>query len=90
MAQQAWKRLALAGLMGVLGVTVGCNDRREGTVRDEARQVGQETRELGQETRELGQETRETTEEAVQGFEEGYGGAGEERDGEGLRENERR
>ena len=81
MAPQGWKRLALAGLLGALGLTVGCNDRREGTVRDEARQVGQEVDEAAR-------ELRETTQEAVQGFEEGVGGAGEHDDEGPHEENE--
>lgn len=99
MMRQGWKSLALAGLLGALGLTVGCEDRREGTVRDEARQAGQVVDEAAQ-------ETRETTNEAVEGFQEGLGGSGQEQeqdeavigdepgvinDGEGpLEENERR
>jgi hypothetical protein len=94
--RHGWKKLVLAGLLGVLGMTVGCENRREGTVRDEARQAGQAVDEAAQ-------EARETTNEAVEGFQEGMGGSGQRddavigdepgviNDGEGpLEENERR
>lgn len=85
MALRGWKRLALVGLLAPLGFAAGCNERREqeGTVRDEARQVGQATEEAAQEVRETGRE-------AVQGFEEGFGGSGqqnENREGVDIGEN---
>ncbi len=104
--RQGLKCLALAGILGALGLTVGCENRREGTVRDEARQAGQAVDEAAREAREAAQEARETTNEAEKGFQEGLGGSGQEReqddavigdepgvinDGEGpIEENERR
>lgn len=105
MVRKGWKSLALAGLLGALGLTMGCEEREGEAVRDEARQAGQAVDEAAQEAREAAQEARETTQEAVEGFQEGLGGSGQQQqddaatgdkpgvihDGEGpLEENERR
>jgi hypothetical protein len=70
MVQREWKRLALAGLLTVLGLSAGCENRHK--ARENARQAG---RQVG----EAAQEVRETTKEAVQGFKEGMGGSGAQR-----------
>ncbi|MCY1080056.1 hypothetical protein [Archangium lansingense] len=103
MVWQGRKGLALAGLLGALGLIVGCEERRPGEVREEARKAGQAVDEAAQETRKAAEEARETTQEAIEGFEEGLGGSGQSGDagigdqpgviddGEGpLEENERR
>ncbi|MFY0524197.1 hypothetical protein ACN28I_13825 [Archangium gephyra] len=82
MMRQGWKGLALAGLLGALGLTVGCENRREGTVRDEARQAGQAVDKAAREAREAAQEAREAANEAEEGFQEGLGGSGVEREQE--------
>ena len=68
MALRVRKGLALVAL---LGVAAGCNERQEGTVRENARQVGKE---LGKAT----EEVKETGREAAEGLREGYGGSGQE------------
>ncbi len=85
MVRQGWKGLALAGLLGALGLTVGCEERGKGTVRDEARKAGQAVDEAAKDARKAAEDARHTTQEAVEGFEEGLGGSGQEREHEGGR-----
>ena len=87
MVRQGWKSLALAGLLGALGLTVGCEERGKGTVRDEARKAGQAVDEAARDARKAAEEARDTTQEAVEGFQEGLGGSGQEAEhDEGRRE----
>jgi len=80
MALRGWKRIALMGLLGSLGVAAGCNERQEGAVREDAREVGQEVGKAAEEVKEAGreaaQEMKETGREAAEGFREGFGGSG--------------
>lgn len=84
MALRGWKGLALVGLLGSLGVAAGCNERQEGTVRENAREVGREVGEATEEVQEAGREAakdmKETGREASEGLREGYGGSGPEND----------
>ena len=81
MALRGWKGLALVGL---LGAVAGCNERQEGAVRDDARQVGQEagkaTEEMKEAGRDAAREIKESGREAAEGFREGFGGSGKEGD----------
>jgi hypothetical protein len=87
--RQGWKALTLTGLLGVAGLTVGCEERGRRTVRDEARKAGQAVDEAAQDARKAAEDARDTTHEAVEGFQEGLGGSGES-PGEKREENERR
>ena len=85
--RHGWMALTLAGLLGVAGLTVGCEERGKGTVRDEARKAGQAVDEAARDARKAAEEARDTTQEAVEGFQEGLGGSGQEQeDGERRRE----
>ena len=77
--RQRWTGLALAGLLGVLGLTVGCEENGRRTVRDEARKAGQAVDEAARDAREAAEEARDTTQEAVEGFQEGMGGSGQQK-----------
>ncbi len=77
MVRQGWKRLALAGLLGVLGLGVGCEERGNRTVREEARKAGEAVDQAAEDARKSAEEARETAQEAVEGFQEGMGGSGQ-------------
>ncbi|MFE8600512.1 hypothetical protein [Archangium violaceum] len=83
MVRQGWKSLALAGLLGVLGLGVGCDERGNRTVREEARKAGQAVDQAAEDARKSAEEARETTHEAVEGFKEGLGGSGQQQDTDG-------
>jgi hypothetical protein len=69
MRKHALKGFALAGLLGLTGLAVGCTEREEAGVRDDARQVGQELDRTG--------ESLENTGRDVEGgVREGIGGSG--------------
>jgi hypothetical protein len=55
----------MVGLLGALGLATACNDRKDGSVRDNARQVGKQ---VGNAVHDVGEKSRE----AVQGLREGY------------------
>jgi hypothetical protein len=74
MAMQGWKRWALVGLLGVAGLSVGCRDRREPEIREEAREVGQGLKEAGR-------DVRDSVNNAGEGLREGIGGSGQREDG---------
>ncbi len=77
MARYTGRRLALLGLVTALGGVVGCEDRQDATVREQAREAGREARELGREAEIKAREARDNAREAVEGFREGWGGAGD-------------
>jgi hypothetical protein len=74
MASHAWKALVAVGVLGTAGL-VGCTERQQQEVRDEAREAGKE---IGEAAR----DARDATREATEGFREGFGGSGPQQDGD--------
>ncbi len=64
MGMRGARRALVLGLVGVGCGLAGCDERRDGEVREDARKAG---RQLGDAARDVG----ETTREAVEGFKQG-------------------
>jgi hypothetical protein len=70
MAKHMLKGFAVAGLLGLAGLAVGCNDNQEPRLRDEGRQVEQEVDNAANEVEGFGREVNED-------LREGTGGSGD-------------
>ncbi|MDY7227989.1 hypothetical protein [Hyalangium rubrum] len=75
MARHAWKALMTVGLLSTAGWVVGCDERQQAQLREDARDVGRETSEAVE-------DVKDATRNATEGFREGYGGSGQEPDGD--------
>lgn len=74
MAKHVWKGFMMAGLLGLTGLAVGCTERQEAEVREDAREVGQEIDNTADEAaNEVEGAARDVNEE----LREGTGGAGD-------------
>jgi hypothetical protein len=69
MTRQGWKGLAMAGLLGLTGLAVGCSERTQ-------REVNEEVREAGRGIGTAAEDVENAGERATDGFREGYGGSG--------------
>lgn len=70
MAKHMLKGFAVAGLVGLTGLVVGCNDNQESRLREDGRQVEQEVDKAAKDVEGFGREVNED-------LREGTGGSGD-------------
>jgi hypothetical protein len=76
MRRQGWRGFAVAGLLGLTGLALGCNERSKAEVREGARQAGQEVGKAAKDVEHAGKEAANASKEAAEGFREGWSGSG--------------